>query len=55
MRTIRVELESEQGAGMTIRVSTEAIVDDDNAEEAGRDAANAITQFVEGYGHGEMP
>ncbi len=53
MRTIKVEIESNVGNGAIIRVSTEAVVDDDNAREAGTEAAEAVSEFLEGYGEGQ--
>ncbi len=61
MRTIKVELvipvpdtsgglAAVFGGGAAIRVSTEAVVDDDNAREAGAEACNVLTAFMEGYG-----
>lgn len=61
MRTIKVELvvPVQQanaglagifGGGASIRVSTEAVVDDESAREAGEEACSVLAEFMAGYG-----
>ena len=55
MRTVKVELEFpvHTNEGETrVHVSTESIVDDENARQAGAEAASVISAFVAGYGEG---
>ncbi len=53
MRTIRVELQADLGSGSTVRVSTESVVNDDEAHQAGKETSEVLTEFMAGYGEAQ--
>lgn len=48
MRTIRVSRSLDVGSGSKVTIETEVIVEDDDAHQAGYDAATVISRFEEG-------
>lgn len=50
MRTVKVELVTPIDGGGELNIQTEVIVEDDEAEDAGRAAAEFLTAFITGYG-----
>lgn len=49
MRTIKVTVITRVSLDMSLEIETEAIVEDEHAEQAGIDAAKTIRDFLDGY------
>lgn len=50
MSTVKVSMTTPAAAGSTVTTEVEMIVDENSAEESGREAARLVMSFLEGFG-----